>query len=707
MTYKSLTTVKKVAITVIAFLLLFSTWTAHQAQAAVPSLDTIRVALFLQLPGKYDSTTSAATFQSAGGMDLGVRSPGGIRPMMSVPAGKQVRFAVDDYKVKLAESKNFASALAVYQYVKTAKGNVYLTSLSKNGALTYQVLEGMYKTAEESKAALARWNADAKLISLLNGFKPEMQGPMRLETAALEGKGAAQAAADAFGGAGFDAYVAVRASAKGDAVYSVMVGGASTQEELKVLQAAATKAPGGAALKAIEAGSEHMLMRNDHSVSGKAGESHELFVVPAGVKAWLSPAGDKPIGLTERSKRTYRGQFEISSFNGRLAVINELPFEQYLYSVVAVEMYPSWPIEALKAQAVAARSYALNKGFGFQIAHVVDTTLSQAYYGAGSERPASTEAVEATKGQVALYNGKVIEAVFSSNGGGMTADAKEAWNNAIPYLQAVPSPDESAEEGAYSWHRIVLPSGLIGYIREDLVKDTGRKTAAGSRIMELTTDGTNIRKHPVIQDSVPVVAKLGKGEQVIVLETVVESNPMSWIRGPFTGAELLTTINARTNPKLTAPLLSLEVSSRGPSGRATELSVNGMKVKLSSPDSIRGALGVGGSLPSTLFTVDETAKVAIQGAGGEGTTRTDNSQKVYVMGAGGKSAALEDPYLYVLNGEGDIRAATKDASFEFRGTGFGHGVGLSQYGALTLAKQGYDYEYILKYYYKGITVAKE
>ncbi|RIX50562.1 SpoIID/LytB domain-containing protein [Paenibacillus nanensis] len=700
---------RKLALTTIALLVLVSAATAVpvRTQAAVPSLQDIRVAMFMQLPGKYDQTTAAATFQSAGGIGLGVREPDGAHKWLSIPAGESVRVAVDDYKVKLLETKTFTSAWSVYQYVVSAKGTAYITSVKKNGALHYQIFEGAYKSAAESASAVSRWNADAKLSGMLGGFKPAAQGPLRLETPAYSSKAAAEAGAEQYGAAGFDAYVAVRAGASGP-VYSVMIGGASTAEELKTLQADAAKAPSSASLKPVDPTSRYMLIRPDYANTGKANDSQTLYMFPLNdMKVWLTPSGEQPISLKERSGRTYRGSFELSAFNGKLAVINELPFEEYLYSVVAVEMYTSWPLEALKAQAVAARSYALNKGLGFQIAHVVDTTLSQAYNGTGVEKPSSIEAVEATRGVVALYNGKVIEAIFSSNGGGMTADAKEAWNNEVPYLKSVPSPDDVSEKGLYSWYRVVLPSGQLGYVREDLVTDSGQKTSAGSRILELTADGTNIRKHPLIQEAVPVVAQLNKGARVVELEKVMESNPMRWIRGPFTSTELLTTLNLRVNPKLTAPITALEVSSRGVSGRATGLSVNGAELTLASPDTIRSALGVGGSLPSTLFDIEETGKVVILGAGGAQSTKSDESRKVYVMGADGKSAAYNGEYLYAMDGDGDIRAASKGAAFEFRGTGYGHGVGLSQYGALSLAQQGYDYEYILKYYYKGITLAKE
>lgn len=411
--------IKRLTLTSIVLMMLVSIWSVQPSRAAVPVLDTIRVGLFMQIPGKYTSNTPAATLHSPGGMSIGAREPAGVQSWFTVPASQQVRFAVDDYKVNVLESSDFNVALTVYRHIVALKGSAYLTSSIKSGVLQFQVSEGAYMSVAEGNAAISRWSTDTKLAALVAGYKPTLRGPLHLETPQLENKAAAQATVDAFGGVGLDAYIALRANAKGGAAYSVMVGSAITEDELAKIKTAAASLPNGGALKAVAKDSRHMLLRNDHSLSAKGNSSNDLYLFPANdMKLWISPAGTETIGLLERSKRTYRGNFELSVLNGKLAVVNELPFEQYLYSVVAIEMYPSWPIEALKAQAVAARSYALNKGFGFQIAHVVDTTLSQAYYGSGVEKPTSTAAVDATNGEVALYNGKVIEAVFSSNGGG-------------------------------------------------------------------------------------------------------------------------------------------------------------------------------------------------------------------------------------------------------------------------------------------------
>lgn len=695
---------KRMIILSASMLLLASTWTASPTQAAVPKLENIRVAVF----STYTSTTPAATFTSAGGLRIGTRLPDGISSWFSVGASSQIRFASDDYKVKVFESGQFASALAVFKRLQEAKGAAYLTSAAKNKSVVYQVFEGTYATAAEAAAAQKKWSADSQLTKLAGSFKSVLYGPFHLESGAYASKAEAASAASAFGAAGLDAFAAVRLNQQGETSYSVMVGAAASDAELQIVKAAAAKVSGGASLNAADATTPYMLLRNDHSASLKAENSLELYSFGgSGVKVTVAPAGKEPIQLIERSSRKYRGSFELALLNGRMAVVNELPFEQYLYSVVGVEMYPSWPAEALKAQAVAARTYALYKGLGFKIAHVVDTTLSQAYYGIESEKPSTIAAVDDTAGEVALYNGKLIETLFSANSGGMTADAAEIWNNSVPYLKPVSSPDHMSEEGLHNWYRVVMESGETGYIREDLLDETGLTKPAGSRVMSVNTDGTKVRRQPAIQDSIPLVAQLSSGTKVTVLEKTVESNSMSWVRGPYSGEALLAKINAAVSADLSGPLNSLEVSRRGPSGRAIEVLANGQRLEVKDPNSLRGALGVDGSLTSTLFRIDETAKVAVAGSDGAQAVRTDNRSPIYTIGAGGTTSEVKDKNLYILDGDGNVRAATKDPSFRFIGTGNGHGLGMSQYGALGLAKQGYDYQYILQYYYKDVTIAKE
>ena len=124
----------------------------------------------------------------------------------------------------------------------------------------------------------------------------------------------------------------------------------------------------------------------------------------------------------------YRGTLEIRKESGTaLTVVNSLPLEQYLYGVIPREMPAGWAPEALKAQAIAARTYALYtkssgkyQSLGYDL---VATDESQVYGGVDGEDPRSNAAVDQTKSQVALYNGKIIAAYFHASSGGYTENS--------------------------------------------------------------------------------------------------------------------------------------------------------------------------------------------------------------------------------------------------------------------------------------------
>ena len=158
--------------------------------------------------------------------------------------------------------------------------------------------------------------------------------------------------------------------------------------------------------------------------------------------------------------RAYRGQLEVAVTAGKLNVVNAVGLEQYLHGVVAQEMPGAWPAEALKAQAVAARSYALARrvtGRGFDLYADV---RSQVYGGIAAERATTTAAVDTTKGEVLLWQGKPIDALFHSTSGGATTDAVEAFGKAVPYLVAVDDP-HSALSPVHRWGPVPVPEATV------------------------------------------------------------------------------------------------------------------------------------------------------------------------------------------------------------------------------------------------------
>ncbi len=154
--------------------------------------------------------------------------------------------------------------------------------------------------------------------------------------------------------------------------------------------------------------------------------------------------------------RQYRGEFEIRRYlDSDLTVINILDIEEYLYGVVPQELEATAPLEALKAQAVAARTYAYrNIGkyskWGFDM---VNSAGDQVYAGYDGEKAATNTAVDQTRGKKALYNGSLVSLFYFSSSGGMTEDNVNVWGTPIPYLKSVPDPYESGDSYNYSWSR--------------------------------------------------------------------------------------------------------------------------------------------------------------------------------------------------------------------------------------------------------------
>jgi len=136
----------------------------------------------------------------------------------------------------------------------------------------------------------------------------------------------------------------------------------------------------------------------------------------------------------------YRGQIQVDVVDGKLRAINVVGLEKYLYGVVPSEMPSSWSPEALKAQAIAARSYAMATRQVGAPYDLYSDTRSQMYLGISHEQPATSAAVDATKGQILMYGGKIATTYFSSTSGGMTESAADWTGVPVPYLVSVPDP---------------------------------------------------------------------------------------------------------------------------------------------------------------------------------------------------------------------------------------------------------------------------
>ena len=355
------------------------------------------------------------------------------------------------------------------------------------------------------------------------------------------------------------------------------------------------------------------------------------------------------------STKKYRGAIGMGGTTG-ITPYNVVDMEQYLYGVVPGEMPASWPPEALKAQAVAARSIAIYqynrhtaKGY-----NVVDTTITQVYGGYSKEDKRTNAAVDATAGQTIKYNGKTAEAVYFSTSGGTTESAVNVWGSEIPYLVGGTDAYETEPEQG-NWTRQITLADL----NNCLVKQGANiGNAQGVQITARTASG-RVKEMKILGTNGTYTLTL---EKIRTFFSGTKEGSLKSRLFSFNGAGLG---GGNTQPSLPAGKQVAVLSAYGTTN--VELSQLAMTNGLS--------MQKGTNQLSVLSAYGSTILSDGQGSG--------NAQ---------------------VGGNNNLGAETVWGDFTIYGAGFGHGVGMSQSGAKGMAKAGFDYVSILKNYYKGITV---
>lgn len=346
-------------------------------------------------------------------------------------------------------------------------------------------------------------------------------------------------------------------------------------------------------------------------------------------------------GILTVAQKQYRGRLQCTRVNGgNITPVNAISMEEYLYGVVPAEIPPGYAPEALKAQAVAARTYTITKmkahsENGYELC---DAVHCQVYKGKEAEQPSTNTAVDETKGKVIYYNGTPIEAVFFASSGGYTENSQDIWTAPVEYLKAVP---DTYEVDTNTWTREFTAAQL-----------TNLTTAKGDNIGQVTD---------------MVISKVSLGGRVQELKLVGTS-----------GTRVLTKDEIRTYfSSLGGSLPSKMFTINGKGGGAS----TAVMIDKIQPKSAE-ALQENTVLPQS--TVNQQ-----QQAVSTNTQQTAVEQEaVNVVGASNDAVSTN-------NGTG---------VFVIEGKGNGHGVGMSQKGAQGMALQGSDYEGILKHYYTGVTI---
>jgi stage II sporulation protein D len=321
--------------------------------------------------------------------------------------------------------------------------------------------------------------------------------------------------------------------------------------------------------------------------------------------------------------------------------------DQYLYGVTPSEIGSSSPLDAIKAQAIIARTYASLKAqsgayadLGFDIC---PTTECQVFFGSKSETLRSNQAVDSTSGRVLLYGGKFAQTFFfSSTGGTVTEDPVYVWGGSIPYLKSVDSSVEDTGYSNYNW------------------------------TIQLTKEQ---------------------------------------IKAKVTGIGDITNV---------------QITGRAPSGRAIELKVSGTSgSKTYTKDTCRSILG----LKSQMFeittdidgknTYDPNANETIfDVVVADGTVWKEiNARDLQFQTVDGTRTVTEGDTIDIVDADGSIKTVTilphatpppntvTPNLYTFTGKGYGHAVGMSQTGAMGLAKLGYTYDQIIYHYFPGTTLS--
>jgi len=371
----------------------------------------------------------------------------------------------------------------------------------------------------------------------------------------------------------------------------------------------------------------------------KTGSSNILFQFDAGAEQSLTvaPGLDDNVKATTyfRSNRYY-GMFQFRRISGGdLTVCNAVDFEDYTECVISREMSRSWPVEALKAQAVASRCYYETRAnrHGSQGFDICSTTHCQVYFGMANTGERTAQAVAETAGLRAWYNGKLAQTYYFSSDGGATENVRNVWigGEEIPYLCGVIDPYEA---------------------------------------------------------------------------TISEKIPYWNHTQTFTGAEIAQILqNKKYN---CATIVDFQITETTPTGNVKSIvftDANGKTFPFTR-ESVRTTLG----LYSMHYTVTKSGETT------GGTYYTDGGGVItsmngtYAIGGDGSTRKLSgNPYVITGDGVQYLPApaggtATGETVFTVTSSGWGHHVGMSQWGAYAMAQQGKTFDEILKFYYPGVEI---
>lgn len=369
------------------------------------------------------------------------------------------------------------------------------------------------------------------------------------------------------------------------------------------------------------------------------------------------------IPLVDVEGTEYRGGITAKRLaSSDMTIINRLPLDQYLYGVIPSEMPALWPIEALKAQAIAARGFAItnyNKYSRFDF-NLCTTTFSQVYKGYSGEHPNANRAVDETKDIIITYGGRLVEPYYHADSGGYTENSENVWTNPLPYIRGVK--DDFSLDTPYSPWSVTLA--------RDEIKD-------------------RLANNNIFIGDILDIEIISRSDSGRVLSLIVHGTE---------GQETLLKERSRLVFGLKSNLFTINSSRDDNNKTEDDTSTNN--------DNIADS-------PGELFALDGVSlrinPINLKGkhiVSSSGINEIENIGEISIYnGKQYKNINIEP-----AKGpdKEEVREPREDTGppdvFTFEGRGYGHGLGMSQYGARKMAELGYKYDEILTHYYRGVKV---
>ena len=344
-------------------------------------------------------------------------------------------------------------------------------------------------------------------------------------------------------------------------------------------------------------------------------------------------------GIWVGNKR-YAGKLSISILDNQILVVNVLGIENYLSSVVGSEMPPKWPLEALKAQAIASRTYAL-KQKGNHLYDIDSTNKNQVYLGLEARTYKTKRAVSSTRSLVLTHKNKLINALFHSSSAGMTENSQDVWKNKYPYLSSVKDFDKNNPK--LRWQK------------------------------KFSNDQ--------LQKIFPLIGRIQQIEILNVTDTGRVKNVE--IQGVF-GSKKISGIDLRKRMNLQSTLMRFKFivdNENQSSGKSKLLSSNSL-----SDD----------PLIHIVKTRDNLSLIADQ--------YNVSIDEIVALNNINDSSLIKIGQRLLVPRNSLNTLSSLEKILVVSGYGSGHGVGMSQWGAKFMASKGQKAEKILKHFYKGIRI---